>query len=144
MNMKFKDLLLIILAVSCLLCLSACAGQPQKNDFSFELINPALNVRCGEKADFAARLVNKTENEYLLQHGFPLITVYVYPDGEAPKVGVGTVLIETTIKPYENIDKSIHVKFDEPGEYILRSFCVFFGGAEFYYETEPVTIHVSE
>lgn len=129
-----------------MLVLFSCASSiTQKDDFTFNLIEPIVNVRCGETVDYTACLINNSKNEYTLSHGVPLITLYVYNDGDAPEEGVGSSLIKTIIKADEYIDKSIHVKFDEPGKYRLRAFCSFcIEDIKYFYEVEPILINVSD
>ena len=142
-----KKIISIILAIiGCIGLLTSCGDpSPNTDDFEFVIQDPALTASCGETIEYSAKLINKTNEEFVLSHGMPLIALYVYNYGETPEEAVGASLIESTIDAGGFIEKNTSVCFTEPGDYMLRAFCVFsIDEKEFRYEIDPMKISVSE
>lgn len=149
--MKKTDLrkyIAVVLIICCAFLTVSCSKTDlsvEDDMFSFELIEPKLNVTCGETVEYSARLTNKTNSEYTLSHALPLIGIYTYEDGESAADLVNAVLIESDIKANGSIDESTSIKFDEPGVYWLRAFCSFsIDDDDYNYGIEPLKIHVEE
>ncbi len=141
---KIISILLAIVGFSCLLT-SCNTHAPNTDDFDFLIQNPVLAVHCGDTIEYSAKLINKTNKKFILSHGVPLITLYVYNYGDTPEEAVGASLIKSTIDADDSIEKNISVCFTEQGDYMLRAYCNFFvDDKEYRYEIDPVKISVSE
>ena len=144
--MKTKAIpVLLIIAICCLFLASCSSKPPSRSDFKFSVTSPALEINCGKTVTYAAELKNRTGSRYVLSHGMPLITLYIYTPGEKPEDGVCSTLRETKISGLETIRKELSTQFTEPGEYRLRAYCSFsVQGENFHYEVDDYKIIVNE
>ncbi len=144
----FKPVFIAVMGL-CLISSFILAGctqvPPTKDEFEFVLLQPTTSVACGERVVYSSELVNQSDACYTLSHADPLIILMVCEASANPPLAVGTVLIESELKKGEKITKDLTVEFTEPGDYKLIAACSYFiGDAEYFYELEPVVIHVSE
>ena len=144
--MKIRTLIILMAVITCCVILTSCNDkQLSQSDFEFFVATPVLETNCGETVTYNAELKNKTENDYVLSHGIPLITIYIYTPGEKPEDGVFSTLLETKISASESISKELKTQFTEPGEYMLRAYCSFsVQGENFHYEVDDYKIIVNE
>lgn len=113
----------------------------------FELVieDNSKTVSIGSTVTYVAVLTNKTSETYDLEHGIPLITLYVAPKGEYVNVGVGSTLVKTQITCNEKISKQINVDFEEAGIYVVKAFASFsINGTDYKIEADSVEIQVFE
>ena len=116
-----------------------------ETDFEFNIINPILEVNRGDAVVYKAELKNNTGKSYLLSHGMPLITLYVYIPGQKPTDGVYSTLTESELEKNGTICEELLAQFTDAGEYMLRGYCSFsIGDKNFFYEIEDIKIMVSE
>lgn len=144
MRIKFCALF-FALVFGCAFLTSCNNDTPSKEDFEFCLVDPILEVGCGDIVIYKAKLKNKTNNTYTLSHGIPLITIYIYTVGEKPEDGVFSTLLETKMEGLKTHSKELTTQFTEPGEYMVRAYCSFaIGDKQFRYEIEDQKISVCE
>ena len=140
-----KKRMLALLIVCVMICSAGCRREPPSED-SFELIlfnGLEEDIHCGDLIGIIVRLANLTDREYMLVHGYPLISLYVRPEGETLDSLIGATRMETKLEPNGMIEKELQVQFSEPGDYFLRAFCMFeIDGKEYHYELERTRLHV--
>ncbi len=141
-----KRLFNICFLFSLITFLTACrTNVPANDDFSLSIVNPQTVISVGEQVTFCAELNNLTDRHFRLEHGFPLITLYIYPEGEPPQEGIGATLTSSEMEAHTSIEKMLNTQILEAGNYVLRAFCVFsVNGTDFYLEDSvPLSVTVS-
>ncbi|MEG2814123.1 MAG: hypothetical protein RSA79_05940 [Oscillospiraceae bacterium] len=121
-----KQLLSIVLVFCCFCFLTGCSTNASKKDlFDIVVDNPQTSIKAGEKVTYTAKLVNLTDKKYTLEHGEPLIALYICNVNNKTEEAVGSTLVSSVLEPNGNIEKTINVQLLETGEYTLRAYCTF-------------------
>ena len=117
-----------------------------EESFTFEVINPETEIKAGETVSFTARLTNLTNRNLVLEHGMPLISLYIQPEGKTFEKGIiGSTLVRTTLRAHQYTESEIHVEVAEAGNYVLGTYCCFeVNGKEYRYECDDILINVTE
>lgn len=132
-------LFVMILETAC----SSTSVNPTEDSFEFAIIDPKTEIKVGEKVNFTARLTNLTDRDFVLDHGIPLIVLYIRPAGDTSEEGIGSALVQTTLEAHQYTEKKINIQAVEAGDYILRAYCSFdIGEQEYRYECDDISIKI--
>lgn len=113
--------------------------------FQLVIENPQTVISVGEKVTFTARLTNLTNKRYTIEHGYPLITLYMRGVDDNTQEGAEAVSLSSVLEPRGNIEQTAQVQPEEAGEYRLRSSCIFrMDGKDYRLKCEDVPITVVE
>jgi len=139
---------LIVLAVLSAICCFSLLKKNEKTferDFSLNIIDNKFNINVGESILYEAQLENLSDNNYTISHGIPLIILYVYNEGDVVEHIFFASLVTEDFEAGEIISKTLSIKIDEPGEYMLGAICKFdVNGENITIEAEPKKIIVTE
>ena len=121
------------------------AANVTEESFTFEVVDPETTMKAGEPALFTVRLNNLTNWDLVLEHGAPLISLFLVPDGEAAQTGiVGASLMQTTLKAHQYAEEEFQIDASEAGNYVLVAFCAFeINGKQYRYECDDILISVT-
>lgn len=116
----------------------------EQSTFDFKLDIPKTDLKVDEKVTYTAHLINRTDEKYTLSHTLPLISTYIYPEGDKPEIGVASISIESKIKPNDEIKDIYNAQLQEVGNYILESHCWFeLDGKAYYFNLDPIKLTVT-
>lgn len=142
-SVKYSKYLIFILCIVQCTILTSCSNHtPTQDDFSLSIVNSETVVTANETITFVAVLKNSSSNKYTLQHGIPLIGMYIHAPDEEHEGYVHTSLVETKISENESITKSANFKFTEKGKYILEAFSSFSVNGREYRLTDTIQLIV--
>lgn len=117
----------------------------EQSTFDFKLDVPKTDLKVDEKVTYTAHLINLTNENYTINHALPLISTYIYPEGDKPETGVAACLIISDIKPNDEIKDIYNAQLQEAGNYILESSCSFeLDGKDYYFKLDPIKLTVSD
>ena len=117
----------------------------EQSTFDFKLDVPKTDLKVDEKVTYTAHLINQTDEMYTLNHALPLISTYIYPEGDKPETGVAACLITSDIKPNDEIKDIYNAQLQEAGNYILESSCWFeLDGKDYDFKLEPIKLTVTD
>ena len=145
-NMRFAKIAILMMLLFVMTFGTACSNSsvyPTKDSFELTVTAPQTEIIVGEEVTFTAKLTNLTDKDFILNHGIPLIVLYVRPAGDTSKEGIGAALVQTTLKAHQYTEKEINIQAAEAGDYVLRTYCLFdIDGKEFRYECDDIIVKI--
>lgn len=116
-----------------------------ENSFEFNIDVPKTEMKVGEEVCFSAKLTNLAERDFILEHGTPLIVLYIRSANDSSEEGVGSTLVQTTLNAQQSIEKKVDFKAEKAGDYLLRAYCSFnIDGKEYRYDYGDVSIKITD
>jgi len=142
--MRLKKYLIAIISIAMMLCFVSCSKQLTPEEmFSLTIDNPQKVVKQGDRVLYTAFLTNLTNNQYTISHGAPIISLYIRKVGDNTPEGTYAVEDESIIKPGDTFANTIGIDGLEPGEYIVRAFCMFsIDDKKYEYKSEDLKITI--
>jgi hypothetical protein len=130
-NMAVKKIGLLLLTVLLTFTATAISCQkkvefPDKTDFelSYEVSNK--NPKLNDEITVYAKLKNKTNNKYILAHGFNLIKIFLKDfDDESTSFTEFSILKNTNIQPNSYAEEKGEIKITKKGRFKLEVIAFF-------------------